>query len=355
MKRKLLLLLSIFALCGCSAAEDTSLSEITVSPTVSPSPSPTPSLSRVDDDVLSCSYDDSLLQYVNLEPDSSFKYGTLFASVDFGVELSSENYSCVYVCVISCDSKLIDEFQNNTEMCVSSLFTKLFGTPSSSEYFIDCSDGVYEYRTSFDGYKYSGKLLDFGENSYTILVRHVSESEGSELVYALNNVYDTITLKDDYSKSFEFIPTEKPSDPTFEPTVTPPPTNAPEVSELFTTVYLPYAKRNKLWGFNPVKSFVQTCGYTSEIIEPTDDSNGSITVSDSNGDYVYFYFIQNQETGMYNIMSVGFYRASTNSEVSVSNYSSDGSRYYDKFGTHVIGESTNYVQSTDEQQSFLFQ
>lgn len=43
MKLKLLLLLSIFALCGCSAAVDTSVSEITVapSPTVSPTPSPT--------------------------------------------------------------------------------------------------------------------------------------------------------------------------------------------------------------------------------------------------------------------------------------------------------------------------
>lgn len=357
MKRKLLLLLSIFALCGCSAADDTTVSEITVSPMVSPSPtvSPTPIPTE------STSLEDHMNDIV-AKAEESAKSSTKITDGPFYDSVSSvyPDVSLTEICNELCIA--IEMSHDTVEIDTVNFFsiaTSIMERCNIEDSYSSCSFSMF-----VDGH-YITMLTLVDYNSSTDFFSSEPVTISDEYKVIVSDVYSSLFSSRDISNHFDSeldklrerysVPSTSDSsvESTSEPAIVP--TNAPEFSELFTTVYLPYAKRNKLWGFNPVKSFVQTCGYTSEIIEPTDDSNGSITVSDSNGDYVYFYFIQNQETGMYNIMSVGFYRASTNSEVSVSNYSSDGSRYYDKFGTHVIGESTNYVQSTDEQQSFLFQ
>lgn len=125
-----------------------------------------------------------------------------------------------------------------------------------------------------------------------------------------------------------------------------------EISQLFKTVYLPYANREQSFIFDAVKSFALSTEYDAEITEPTSEDFGEIKLTDENGDYVYFGFnpINNVET----IMIVSYYQASTNSEVSLSNFSSDGSRQYDTYDTHVLGESSVEVSGPDEQQRFLF-
>ena len=143
------------------------------------------------------------------------------------------------------------------------------------------------------------------------------------------------------------------SAPTPEITATPVSTEVPAVSELFTSVYVPFANREKSWYFKSVKSFAKSCGYTYEITKPTEDDIGQITISDSNGDYVYFAFMPSSGKDEI-IMIVSFHQEESNTEVSVSNYSTDSSASYDTFSTQVIGEAKNEVSSIDEQQDFLF-
>lgn len=125
-----------------------------------------------------------------------------------------------------------------------------------------------------------------------------------------------------------------------------------ETTDLFEQIYVPYANREKSFIFNSVKSFVSTLEYKVEISEPTEEDLGEIKVIDINGDYVYFAFspINDVQT----IMIVSYYRAETGSEVSMDNYSFDGSPLYDNFTTHILGESNIEVSSTDEQRNFLF-
>lgn len=123
-------------------------------------------------------------------------------------------------------------------------------------------------------------------------------------------------------------------------------------TELFESIYMPYANREKSFTFNDVKAFMQSTDYDLEIVEPTADDLGTIKTSDDNNDYVYFAF--NAVNGTETIMSVSYYQDSTNSEVSLSNYSTDGSSKYDSFSIHVIGEPEKEVAGPDEQKEFLF-
>lgn len=123
-------------------------------------------------------------------------------------------------------------------------------------------------------------------------------------------------------------------------------------TELFESVYIPYANREKSFAFDKVKSFAQSTDYEPEIIEPTADDIGTIKLTDTNGDYVYFAF--NTVNGVESIMIVSYYQSATNTEVSLANYSSGGSPAYDNFSTHVIGEPEIKVTGTDEQKVFLF-
>lgn len=125
-----------------------------------------------------------------------------------------------------------------------------------------------------------------------------------------------------------------------------------ESLQLFEDVYLPYANRVNTFAFKNVKTFANSCGYEAEIVEPTNDINATIKISATNGDYVYFGFNLVDNIDM--IMTVSFYHAASNSEVSLSNYSSDGSSIYDIYNTHVIGEQTKKVNGTDAQRDFLF-
>ena len=123
-------------------------------------------------------------------------------------------------------------------------------------------------------------------------------------------------------------------------------------TDLFESIYAPYANREKSFIFNDVKEFIQTTDYEQEITEPTANDLGTIKLLDENGDYVFFAF--NPVNGIEIIMSVSYYHDSTNSEVSLSNYSTDGSPKYDTFSTHVLGESETKVYDLEEQKNFLF-
>lgn len=125
-----------------------------------------------------------------------------------------------------------------------------------------------------------------------------------------------------------------------------------EVSELFKSVYLPYANRENTFTFNSVREFIKSTEYDAEITEPTSEDLGTITVTDKNGDSVFFAFVP--INGIETIMSVSYYQVSTDSEVVFSNYSSDCSPKYDNYETHVIGETSIEVTGPDEQMSFLF-
>lgn len=179
-----------------------------------------------------------------------------------------------------------------------------------------------------------------------VLLSGCSSDESAQLV---NNI-----VTDAPENAIISTPTSEPTSPPVpDPTPTLAPTKAPKVSKLFTSVYLPYANREKSWYFQSVKSFAKSCGYSCKVTKPTEDDLGQIKISDSNGDYVYFSFMPST-TDDEILMCVSFYQKKSNSEVSLSNYSTDSSASYDTFDIHVVGEQNEKVSSTDEQQEFLF-
>lgn len=128
-----------------------------------------------------------------------------------------------------------------------------------------------------------------------------------------------------------------------------------EISDLFKDIYLPYAKREKSFAFEAVKTFAQNIdNYDVEIQDPISENIGTITFTDVNGDYVFFAFAP-KTSDMYMIMTLSYHQAATNSEVSLGNYSPDCTAEYDIYQTHILGEDEIKVNGPDEQQSFLFQ
>lgn len=124
-------------------------------------------------------------------------------------------------------------------------------------------------------------------------------------------------------------------------------------TSLFEDVYVPYASREKTTVlFQGVKVFAENCGYSYEITEGDESSVTSIKIIE-NDDYVYFAFSTNS-AGIETIMTVSYYQSSSNSEVSLSNYSTDGDFSYDKLDTHIIGESSIEVDNIEQQREFLF-
>ncbi len=123
-------------------------------------------------------------------------------------------------------------------------------------------------------------------------------------------------------------------------------------TDLFEDIYVPYAQREKAFVFTGVKTFAENYGSDFEINEPSENTVTSIKIM-SGDDYVYFAFNLNEEN-MDIIMTVSYYCSASNSEVSMSNYSTDGSPAYDTFNTHVIGEQPKTVDGVSAQREFLF-
>lgn len=124
------------------------------------------------------------------------------------------------------------------------------------------------------------------------------------------------------------------------------------VTKLFEEVYLPYANRKKSFEYNSVKQFAQSSNYELEITEPSSEESGSITLTAENGDYVYFGFKSIDNINV--VRTVSYFQTSSNSEVSLNNYSSYNSSEYDIYNTHVLGSPNSKVSDTQEQQAFLF-
>lgn len=175
----------------------------------------------------------------------------------------------------------------------------------------------------------------------------VTEEDSQE-----SNAIDDIVQEPDDDPSDESLTSESENNETENPEIDSEDAKNVVCTDLFESIYAPYANREKSFIFNDVKAFIQTTDYEQEIIEPTANDLGTIKLIDENGDYVYFAF--NVVNGIETIMSVSYYHNSTNSEVSLSNYSTDGSPAYDTFSTHVLGESETEVYGLDEQKNFLF-
>lgn len=118
-------------------------------------------------------------------------------------------------------------------------------------------------------------------------------------------------------------------------------------SDLFEDIYVLYENHEMPSTFNTVEEFTKDIDYEVEILKPTDEIIGTVKLYDENGDYVYFSFKESKD--IYAIVTVGFYQASTNSEVSIDNFNSDTFKYY----THIIGENNKEVIGIDEQREFL--
>lgn len=126
-----------------------------------------------------------------------------------------------------------------------------------------------------------------------------------------------------------------------------------ETTDLFENIYVPYANREMPSTFVMVEEFAKESGYEVNIVEPTDEIVGSIKLFDENGDYVYFSSKEVDDIEV--IWKVSFYRAITNSEVNMTDYSSGKSISYNaEYNTHIIGESYQKVNGVDEQREFLF-
>lgn len=158
--------------------------------------------------------------------------------------------------------------------------------------------------------------------------------------------------KETPSPSPEASPTQELLSPSPEASPTSEPSEKVTPTDLFETVYFPYANREKSFLFEAVKTFVQTTEYNVTIVEPTSEIMGTIELTDEDDNSVYFAFdfTNNVET----IMTVSYYNSKTNSEVSLNNYSTDGLPKYDKFTAHVIGEESIVLNNPDEQRDFLF-
>ena len=104
--------------------------------------------------------------------------------------------------------------------------------------------------------------------------------------------------------------------------------------------------------FNGVKTFAENCGYEFEITEPTEEAIGEIKIKNDD-DYVYIAFLPNSDN-LELISIVSYFHTASNSEVSLSNYSTNREAQYDQLTTHVLGESNVNVDSVDAQREFLF-
>lgn len=347
---KLLLLISVFLLCSCSASEDNKTSyEVTSAPTETPIP--TPQMVTYTDELFKYTFDRSLLQHQYSQNSDALQEGIAFSGIHTDTDAAITNGSCVYAGLMPLENaEQYTSLQQYPEACVTALFNGVFGIDETTSTTVDVINNIYEFQATYNGYICKGKLLHCTENSCAVLVYKVSDTEDDVLVSAFDDLYNSVTVNlEFFSSSDDNITLTPASEPTVTPKPTAIPTEAPKVSKLFTTVYLPYANREKPWLFSSVETFVKSCGYSYELTEPTSDVSGKITVSDTNGDYVFFAFGASDS-----IMTISFYQSSTNSEISLSNYSTDGSATYDTYSTHVIGEQENQVSSTIEQQSFLF-
>lgn len=189
---KLLLLISILLLCGCSSNKDIPENTVTVTPS--------PSLSQFNDEIFSCTYDSSLLQCCSDISSSSVQHGLAFSSVNADIKSSITDGSCVYTGVIPYKSpELYNSLQQYPELCVSSLFSGIFGISDTQQATVDINNNIYEYRITSGGYMCKGKLLHYNETSYVVLVYKVSENEDGNLITSFNNVYDSIALNPEYT------------------------------------------------------------------------------------------------------------------------------------------------------------
>lgn len=123
-------------------------------------------------------------------------------------------------------------------------------------------------------------------------------------------------------------------------------------TKLFNKIYVPYASRKNPFAFTAVEQYVKSSGFKYKSKKPSSTEVGEIKVTAKNGDYVYFVFYSANNVEV--IMTVSYYQKEYDSEVSLSNYSSDNSQAYDKLSTHIIGEEDEEVDDVDDQREFLF-
>lgn len=125
-------------------------------------------------------------------------------------------------------------------------------------------------------------------------------------------------------------------------------------TDLFEQIYVPFAKGENRTGISDVKIFLEDNDYEFTCVDPTSESIGEITVTDSeNEDYVYFAFLE-RDSGVQTIMTASYYQKLSNSEVALSNYSTNGDHAYDQLTIHNLGEENQNVNTVDEQREFFF-
>lgn len=129
-------------------------------------------------------------------------------------------------------------------------------------------------------------------------------------------------------------------------------------TDLFESVYVPYATRQKDFTFEDIeldiKAYAESNEVSFDMKDATSDSLGTITLYDGSGDYIFFGFSYFGGTNLQILCTVSYFQDASNSEVALSNFSSYGEAQYDKYTTHVIGELDNEVLGVDEQREFLF-
>lgn len=124
--------------------------------------------------------------------------------------------------------------------------------------------------------------------------------------------------------------------------------------DLFDAIYAPFATRTINPTYNQVINYLSGSNYEYDAKSPSESATKDITVhSKDNEDYVYFAFYD-RSSGSSTIMIVSYFQAATRTEVSLSNYSTDGSYSYDQLKTHVLGESNQNIDSVEAQRFFLF-
>ena len=127
-----------------------------------------------------------------------------------------------------------------------------------------------------------------------------------------------------------------------------------DVGGLFNDVYAWYADNQFSLEYQYATMRLNGFDYKFETVDPSEEDIGQVKVySNDSDDYVWMSFFP--YNGVELLTQVSFYQASTNREVSVSNFSENRAPQYSKYDVHIIGSEETTVSSIQEQRSFLLE
>lgn len=182
---------TILLLCGCSS--NTSDDNVQPVPQVEESiPTETKSLTSFDDGTITCEYDDSLLLMSNINKNNTFSYGTIFSAVSSDPADSVTNGSSVYAATVFMSNS--NMFETYPADITRALFDGVFNANENDADVISNPDGTYEYFLTQSDLVCKGKVCNADDDTISICVYRVFQTESEELISAFDDCYNSIAF-----------------------------------------------------------------------------------------------------------------------------------------------------------------